>query len=291
MFRIAILGCENSHANNFLSQVIERKMYPDIEIVGVYSNEPAAAEKLHDKFGVAVADRSEAFVGKIDGLVITARDGIYHYPYAKPYIESGIPMFIDKPITSDDAEAIAFMKELKSNGVRVTGGSSCIRSDEVAAIKEALTDGENGGIIAGALRAPLLSSSPYGGFFFYAQHLVQIMQEIFGYYPETVYATRKAETVTVIFGYPEYNVVGTFAEKNFAAYTVTVQREKDALHSPITVGQTAFEREFEEFYKLLCGGEQAQSYRDFIAPVFVMTAIDRSLASGKTETVARCEEI
>ena len=46
MFKIAILGCENSHANNFLSQIYDEKLYPDIEVVGVYSNEPAASDKL-----------------------------------------------------------------------------------------------------------------------------------------------------------------------------------------------------------------------------------------------------
>ena len=291
MFKIAILGCENSHANNFLSQIIEKNMYPDIEVVGVYSCEPEAAEKLRDRFGVAVADTPDAFVGQIDGLIITARDGANHYPYAKPYIASGIPMFIDKPITCDDAEAIDFMRALRDGGVRVTGGSSCIHADEVKEIKDALTEKESGRILSGYLRAPLLSSSPYGGFFFYAQHLVQILEEIFGYYPETVYATRKADTVTVIFGYADYDVVGTFAEKNFSTYTVTVQREKNALHSPITVDGRVFDREFREFYELLTGGKQKQSYRDFIAPVFIMTAIVRSLASGKVEAVGTTEEI
>ena len=291
MYKIAILGCENSHANNFLSQIIEQKMYPDVEVVGVYSNEPAASAKLHEKFGVAVADTPDAFVGKIDGLVITARDGIYHYPYAKPYIESGIPMFIDKPITSDDGEAVAFMKDLRKNGVRVTGGSSGIRSSDVSEIALAEKDEAHGRTIGGAVRAPLLSKSPYGGFFFYAQHLVQIAQEVFGYYPETVYATRKPDTVTVIFGYPEFDIVGVFTESIFSTYSVTVHKEKAALHKEVTIGPAAFELEFKEFYELLTGGAQKQSYRDFIAPVFVMTAIDRSLKSGAVEHITYCEEI
>ena len=39
MYKIAILGCENSHAKNFLD-LISKGLYPDIEVVGVYSNEP-----------------------------------------------------------------------------------------------------------------------------------------------------------------------------------------------------------------------------------------------------------
>lgn len=291
MFKIAILGCENSHANNFLSQIYDEKRYPDIEVVGVYSNEPAASEKLKEKFGVQIASSPDAFVGKIDGLVITARDGINHYPYAKPYIESGIPMFIDKPITSNDDEAVEFMKELKKHGVRVTGGSSGIRSSDVIAMIKESENEELGRTVGGALRAPLLSKSPYGGFFFYAQHLVQIAEEVFGYYPETVYATRKPDTVTVVFGYSNFDVVGLFTESMFSTYTVTVQKEKAALHKEITIGPSAFALEFKEFYDLLLGGEQKQSYNDFIAPVFVMTAIDRSLKSQKVEKISYCNDI
>ena len=43
--------------------------------------------------------------------------------------------------------------------------------------------------------------------------------------------------------------------------------------------------EFSEFYSLLLGGKQKISYDDFIAPVFIMNAIKRSLDSGCEENV------
>jgi hypothetical protein len=48
--------------------------------------------------------------------------------------------------------------------------------------------------------------------------------------------------------------------------------------------------EFDEFYSLLKGGEQRLSYKDFIAPVFVMNAVHQSLES-KREVVVREFEI
>ena len=42
MYKIVILGCENSHANNFLRLIAEGH-YPEIEVIGIYSNEPEAA--------------------------------------------------------------------------------------------------------------------------------------------------------------------------------------------------------------------------------------------------------
>ena len=47
MYKIAILGCENSHARNFLTAVIDRKLVDDIEFVGVYSDDKEACVRLH----------------------------------------------------------------------------------------------------------------------------------------------------------------------------------------------------------------------------------------------------
>ena len=91
MYKIALLGVENSHAKSFL-QLIQKGLYPEITVIGVYSCEPEASAKLHDEFGVYVAKSYDEFVGKVDAIIITARHGDNHYKYAKPYIKSGIPI-------------------------------------------------------------------------------------------------------------------------------------------------------------------------------------------------------
>ena len=70
MKRIAILGCENSHANAFLKFIKEKEEFSDVEIVGVYSEKTEASEKLNAKFGVPIMnDHSEA-VGKLEQLLL-----------------------------------------------------------------------------------------------------------------------------------------------------------------------------------------------------------------------------
>ena len=135
MKKIAILGCENSHANMFLEFMRDYDKYKDVEVIGVYSYDEEAAKKLHEQFGVPVLSSYEEAVGKVDGVIVTARHGSNHYKYAKPYIESGIPMFVDKPITFDEDEAIKFMQECRDAGVRLTGGSSCVHCEWVQTLK------------------------------------------------------------------------------------------------------------------------------------------------------------
>ena len=283
MKKIAILGCENSHANNFLKYIKDNQQSLDVEVIGVYSDEKEPPEKLNATFGVPIMQDYAEAVGKIDGLVITARHGDNHYKYAKPYISSGIPMFIDKPITINEDEAVEFMRELRENGVRITGGSSLKHADVIYDLKVKATNGDGGKTLGGSIKAPLSSDSPYGGFYFYAQHLVEMACEVFGRYPRSVKAFKCADTTTVIFRYDGFDVTGLFTETSWTYYAVRYS-EKENQGGEVLL-DNAFEREFDEFYKLVNGEEQKISYDDFISPVFIMNAIERSIASGNEEAV------
>lgn len=283
MFRIAILGCENSHANSFLKFIITDKEYTDIEVVGVYSNELEAAQKLADEFGVYVAESYDEFVGKIDGLIITARDGANHYKYAKPYIESGIPMFIDKPVTNSEEDAKDFKAELIKNKVKICGGSSLKHAAKIQELKKTVAEKALGQVYGGFLRAPYQPNSQYGGFFFYAQHLTQSVCEIFGYYPKSVKAFKNGDVLTCVFRYDECDVVATFVEPNYTYYA-GVNCENGASFESFTL-DGCYKKEFDEFYSLMNGGDQPQSYDEFFAPVYTMNAILRSVESGKEEKV------
>jgi len=288
MFKVAILGCENSHANSFLKYVIKDKNYDDIEFVGIYSDEPEAVKKLEDQFGVKGADSYDAFVGKIDGLIITARHGDNHYKYAKPYIDSAIPMFIDKPITVNEGEAVEFMRALRDKNIRISGGSSLKQDVFVRELKQDFKNCVGGKTVGGYVRAPYQSENAYGGFYFYAQHLVEMVCEIFGRYPVSVTAKQNGKQINVLFHYEEYDCVGLFCDKNYLYYASRMS-EAEAKGYTIPSTESWSYEEFKEFYGILLGNAQALTYEEFISPVFIMNAIERSLESGKEELIRKIE--
>ncbi len=286
MYKIAILGCENSHANSFLKFIKEKEEFCDVEVVGVYSNERESAEKLASEFGVPVMDEYTDAVGRIDGLIITARHGDNHYKYAKPYIDSGIPMFIDKPITINEDEAIEFMRALKDKGVRISGGSSLKQDVFVKQLKREASEELDGKTVGGYVRAPIHTDSPYGGFYFYAQHLVEMVCEIFGRYPISVESRQNGDGIHVLFHYENYDCVGLYCNKNNLYYASRMAQNGTKSFDIPPSANWSYE-EFKEFYALLSGEEQTVDYTDFIAPVFVNNAIERSLMSKKEEFVRR----
>ena len=290
MFKFAILGCENSHANKFLKYVVTDKLYEDMEVAGIWSDEPEAVQKLVDEFGVYAMSTPDELVGKIDALVVTARRGSDHFKLAKPYIESGIPMFIDKPITSDPAEAVEFMKALKAGGIKVTGGSSLIHSTRVEELKAEVAKTENGAVLGGFMRAPIQLGSPYDGIYFYCMHLLQSMQEIFGYYPNSVKSFQNGKVITVVVRYDAFDVACEFIEGSYV-YRAFVSFPKSFLGGDIAVTDREFKMEFDRIHDFLLGGEMQQSYRDFIAPVFLGEALKKAVETGEEITVERPEEI
>lgn len=290
MKKIVILGCENSHADIFLGFMKGNDNYADLQVAGVYSDDKTAAEKLAEKYGVKVMSAYDEAVGRVDGVIVTARHGNNHYKYAAPYIKTGVPMFIDKPVSIAETDALKLARECKAAGVRLTGGSTCVHDERVQTLKNEHDNNKDGKTISGFIRCPINLKNSYGDFFFYSEHLVGIMSTIFGYYPESVKAYKNAEKITVVFRYKDYDVTGLYVDKNNLYYAMRIA--ENGVHGeelPINELNPCFKMEFNSFYGLLCGEKQRLSYEDFIAPVFVLNAIQRSLESGNEEKINKFE--
>ena len=57
----------------------------------------------------------------------------------------------------------------------------------------------------------------------------------------------------------------------------------------IPITSNWYYNEFKEFYGLLCGEHQNSTYEEFISPVFIMNAIERSILSGTEEPIHKFE--
>jgi len=286
MFKVAILGCENSHANGFLTLINTRKIYPELEVVGVYSDDRESAEKLKEAFGVAVMDSYDELVGKLDAVIVTARHGDNHLKYAKPYMESGIPMFIDKPITCTEEDALELARLAKTCGVRLCGGSICAEYEGTVSLAERIKNGEIIEICAGHVSAPFDPVNAYGNFYFYTEHLVDMMTRVFGTNVLEVFADIREKTASVVVRYENFNVTGTYTTGVWD-YSVTVYAKGGTVvEFPKGLPNAdSYRPELDALMSLLHGEEMKKSYEDFILPSFILNAMVRSSVSGKFEKI------
>ena len=281
MFKTAILGVENSHAVAFLEEYKDKSL--GVEVIGIYSDEKEAAESLSEKYGVKIMESFDELCGKIDGVIITARHGDNHYKYAKPYIEYGIPMMIDKPITCSEEDAVKFMNELSANNISICGGSIVPLAPAVEKLADIVGNKPYGKILGGNISCPVSLVNNYGDFYFYSQHLAESLLKIFGMNPVSVYAQKRENAVSVIVSYEDFDVTANFLEGGYKCYGASVYTEKEGvIYEKLDFAGKSFGGLFADILK---GTDEGADYSDFIKPVFLINAIKRSFESGKTEKV------
>lgn len=279
--KIAILGVENSHADAFGKLVKENPKYSDIEIVGIYSEEEDAVKRIIDAgYANYAAKTHDEFLGKVDGVVVTARHGNNHYKYAMPYVKAGIPCFIDKPFCADLELAKELAKTAKENGALLCGGSCLKFIDE---LKPLARIAKNKTVLSGHICCPVNMDNVYGGFWFYTQHLIEMLITIYGRNVKSVIAycpDEKKNRLTVIFNFGEFDVCGfyTGAYRYSAGLRTSDEQIYDTFCDDVTY---TYLNEFDEFVEMVKNGVMHDSYEDLVYPVKVLHAIERSYKEKK----------
>ena len=99
---------------------------PDANVTHVWTDDPADAAMIAKASLVPnVVDRPEDVIGQVEAVFIPTDIGYQHVERCRPFVEAGLPIFVDKPLT-DNAE------DLKQFIAWVEGGkpimsSSCMR--------------------------------------------------------------------------------------------------------------------------------------------------------------------
>lgn len=282
--RVAILGTENSHALHF-AQLINGghparggRPFPGFRVTCAYGYDGAANDALRDKAGVTVfADSPEALVGQADAVMVTARHGANHLPYVREFLKAGIPAFVDKPLACDEGEAVELVKTAKQYGAPVCSFSCCGFVTDTAQLKNAAAKVAPGEVMGGAVAAPVSLKNDYGDFWFYSQHLVQIMCEIFGYNVKTVRAVKREASVTMTAGYENYDVSGHWGP---ADYSAAVYFAKRTLLKSIDISTDGYLRELQLFTDMVLSGVPPMGYAEMIKPVFILNAVKKAFESG-----------
>lgn len=282
--RLAILGAESSHAAQFAAILAGKdgsRRFADVELVGIYADKElgdseAGVEQIRLKSSCDYfTDRFDEFVDKVDGVIITSRHGSRHLPYARPYLERGIPVWIDKPICSSVRDAKELLELSHRYRVPVCGGSSLATADEIRELAAYVRE-NRATVRGGHVTAPIHLDSPYEGFWFYAPHAVQMMTEVFGTEVRRVSAGRGADFVQAVYEYDEFNVSAYFG----TGYTLTLYRGGYQAQ-PMKISTGSSEVQLDEFYQVVKSGKSSVSDREFIAPVYLIDATIKAYETGE----------
>ncbi len=193
MIRLGILDFDTSHAVEFTKRLNHKDIAKDQwvdgaeVVVGCPGTSQLAPQRIKEytpvleKLGVPLVDKPEQMIGKVDGMLIESLEGGPHLERARPFLEAGVPCFIDKPFTCSLADAREIVRLADKKGVPVFSASSLRYAPELA---QYVADEEKHGKILGALAygpSPLSEDPKRNpGLFHYGIHAVEILYTVMG---------------------------------------------------------------------------------------------------------------
>lgn len=97
--------------------------FPDMQVTHAWTQDRDVTAKLCAacKIPNAAGEVGE-MLGKIDALIVARDDWPTHMTFARPFLDRGIPVFIDKPLSLDAGELDYFRSHLEAGRLMSTSG-------------------------------------------------------------------------------------------------------------------------------------------------------------------------
>jgi len=208
MLRLGIVDFDSSHAIEFTRRFNHAGVEADQRVEGatvvagcpgtsVISPEriPGFTEEIR-QCGVEIVDSPDELLDRIDAVLVLSVGGDGHLPGVRPFLEAGIPAYVDKPFACSLRDAAEMLRLAADNGVMLYHSSALPFSEEVLEFqRQAALFGKLHGVIS---YGPAKRHPGNPGLFHYGIHAVAVLFALMGPGCESVanWHTEAAEVVT-----------------------------------------------------------------------------------------------
>ncbi|MCB9992804.1 MAG: Gfo/Idh/MocA family oxidoreductase [Hyphomicrobiaceae bacterium] len=179
MFRIGVAGLDGSHAGDFLRLFHSGGKFAGFRTTAIWGTDAARAAELATFSGeVDIKQSLGELIAEVDGVLICDRHGDLHVPTALAVIASGKPVFVDKPLALQFADAERVTEAAAKAGVALLSGSALRwQKDTLEARRRIQTLLEPHELLAYGTWFP---DNPYGGMLYYAIHAIELLLAVAG---------------------------------------------------------------------------------------------------------------
>ena len=189
--RIGIVGFDTSHVVQFTMRLNHVDIEEDqwVEGAQVVAGFPGTSKITDDDtldeytvtvagYGVELVDAPEELIGKIDAVMVEFQSGIVHLEYARPFLEAGLPTFVDKPFTCSVADARELAALAAENDVPLFSSSSLRYALEIQQLKA--EQAQTGEVLGAMAYSPAGLHPENPGLFHYGIHAVETLYALMG---------------------------------------------------------------------------------------------------------------
>ncbi len=190
MLRLGIVDCDTSHSYQFARRINHIGIEPNQWVDGarlvaafVGTSRITGPERMAEyvlameEAGVEFVDRPEDLVDRMDAVLIESNEGGVHRERATPFIQAGLPVFIDKPLATTTADARALVDLALQRNVPLISASSLRFAVDITAAR---SDPGLGTLVGTDVHAPATLHESNPSLFHYGVHGVEMLYALMG---------------------------------------------------------------------------------------------------------------
>ncbi|MCP4641069.1 MAG: Gfo/Idh/MocA family oxidoreductase [bacterium] len=103
---------------------------PNARVTHIWTDDPKDAPHVAKASLIdTVVDRPEDVIGQVDAVVVATDKGHEHVERCRPFVEAGLPIFVDKPLV-DNASDLAVFRDWIAGGHPILSSSAMLYSKE-----------------------------------------------------------------------------------------------------------------------------------------------------------------
>lgn len=289
--RIGIIGLDTSHSIAFTREFNHATPDPMLRGYRVVAAYPHGSRDIESsvtripgytkdiqQLGVSIVDSIDQLLKVSDVILLETNDGRLHLEQAKPVIEAGKRVFIDKPMTASVADAIKIFDLANQKNVPLFSCSS-LRYLENA---QKVAKGESGKVFGATAWSPATLEKTHPDLFWYGIHGVETLFTVMGKGCKTV-NRYFSEGTDVVVGTWEDGRIGTFrgTREGKSDYGGVVFTEKGVINLGPYQGYKPLLLEIASFFET---GKPPIDQRETLELLAFMEAADKSKQAGGATT-------
>ena len=290
MLRIGMIGTENSHITHFTRFLNVEQRHPGIRATALAGGRSQRNQELAELGEIEViVDEPAELVGQVDAAIVSTRDGAKHLEHARPLLEAGKPVLVDKPLAASVADARELLEIAEQNSALLLSCSALRFVPEIGHFKA-----DGGTEASGPPRhlhviGPADPDSEYSGLFFYGIHHVEAALEILGnpaVDPASldVRAVRRGDTAVASLRIADTEVTFTFVVPGAGSrvpFHATGIYQAAVVSRDLALGGDYNAPALTEFLTAIEAGTVSRSPEQLLAPVAVLSAISSALERNR----------
>lgn len=189
MLKLGVLDFDTSHVVEFTKRINHVDIAEDHwvdgakVVVGCPGESKLSPERIPGftatmkKYGVPLVDKPADMIGKVDAMLIEAVDGSVHWERAKPFLEAGLPCFVDKPFACSVADAKKMVELAEKKKVPLFSSSALRYAPEVV---QYAADPAHGKLVGCLVYGPASEHERNPGLFHYGIHATEMVYTLMG---------------------------------------------------------------------------------------------------------------